>query len=154
MQCEDALAAQARKLLHLRSIRRGELDRLRKRWRTVAIPMKNTIHVATTPSPREKHDCSLGITRRNFLRSTAAGTALATVSAFSPGAIAAEASGSLRVGLIGCGGRGTGAAAQALAADKNVKLVAMADAFANRLEGSLATLKLQKKRGRCHRCSR
>ena len=35
----------------------------------------------------------------------------------------------LRVGLVGCGGRGTGAAAQALNADKNVKLVAMADAF-------------------------
>jgi predicted dehydrogenase len=47
----------------------------------------------------------------------------------------------LRVGLIGCGGRGTGAASQALAADKNVKLVAMADAFRDRLERSLATLR-------------
>ena len=35
----------------------------------------------------------------------------------------------LRVGLIGCGGRGTGAAANALRADPNVKLVAMGDAF-------------------------
>ena len=46
----------------------------------------------------------------------------------------------LRIGLIGCGGRGTGAAAQALAADKNVKLVAMGDAFMDRLESSLAQL--------------
>jgi predicted dehydrogenase len=63
----------------------------------------------------------------------------------------------LRVGLIGCGGRGTGAASQALAADKNVKLVALADAFRDRLERSLATLrkdeaiagKLDVPEGRC-----
>lgn len=46
----------------------------------------------------------------------------------------------LRVGLIGCGGRGTGAAAQALKADKNVQLTAMGDAFEDRLLGSLETL--------------
>jgi predicted dehydrogenase len=46
----------------------------------------------------------------------------------------------LRVGLVGCGQRGTGAATQALAADSNVKLVALADAFEDRLEGSLSTL--------------
>jgi len=46
----------------------------------------------------------------------------------------------LRVGLVGCGGRGTGAAADALQADPNVRLVAMADLFADRLEGSLAAL--------------
>lgn len=49
----------------------------------------------------------------------------------------------LRVGLIGCGGRGTGAAAQALTADPNVKLVAMADAFRDRLDGSLSSLRAQ-----------
>ena len=42
----------------------------------------------------------------------------------------------IRVGLIGCGGRGTGAAVQALRAAPNAKLVAMADAFADRIEGS------------------
>jgi predicted dehydrogenase len=50
----------------------------------------------------------------------------------------------LRVGLIGCGGRGTGAAEQALKADKNVKLTAMADAFADRIETSLETLQKEK----------
>ena len=47
------------------------------------------------------------------------------------------------VGLIGCGGRGTGAAAQALRADPDVKLTAMADMFGDRLEMSLENLKKQ-----------
>ena len=47
----------------------------------------------------------------------------------------------LRIGLIGCGGRGTGAASQALRADKNVKLTAMGDAFADRIQTSLDRLK-------------
>ncbi len=40
----------------------------------------------------------------------------------------------IKVALIGCGGRGTGAAIQALLARKNVKLVAMADAFKDRVD--------------------
>jgi predicted dehydrogenase len=47
----------------------------------------------------------------------------------------------LRVGLIGCGSRGTGAAAQALKADRHVQLTAMGDAFEDRLNTSLDTLK-------------
>src|SRR6266542_2519465 len=74
--------------------------------------------------------------RRDFLKTSTA--------ALVGGALAAQvhAAGGdvIRVGLIGCGGRGTGAAGQALNADKNVKLVAMADAFADRLDESLATL--------------
>ena len=46
----------------------------------------------------------------------------------------------LRIGLIGCGGRGTGAASQALGADYNAKLVAMADVFDSQIEGSISTL--------------
>ncbi len=42
----------------------------------------------------------------------------------------------LKVGLIGCGGRGSGAAGNAMRADANVKLVAMADAFPDRVESS------------------
>jgi predicted dehydrogenase len=60
--------------------------------------------------------------------------------AFTQGVHAAD-SDTLRIGLIGCGGRGTGAAAQALNGDKNVKLTAMGDAFGDRLQSSLATLK-------------
>ncbi|EKF55978.1 oxidoreductase [Galbibacter marinus] len=46
----------------------------------------------------------------------------------------------LKIALVGCGGRGTGAANQALKADENVQLVAMADAFEDRLNGSLKHL--------------
>jgi predicted dehydrogenase len=53
----------------------------------------------------------------------------------------------LRVGLVGCGARGTGAATQALAADSHVQLVAMADAFEDRLEQSLSHLKQDEKVG-------
>ena len=40
----------------------------------------------------------------------------------------------IKVALVGCGGRGTGAAMQALSTKQNVKLVAMADAFQDRLD--------------------
>ncbi|MCP4978184.1 MAG: Gfo/Idh/MocA family oxidoreductase, partial [Maribacter sp.] len=46
----------------------------------------------------------------------------------------------LKIALVGCGGRGTGAAVQALKADENVELVAMADAFEDRLKGSLMNI--------------
>jgi predicted dehydrogenase len=46
----------------------------------------------------------------------------------------------LRVGLIGCGGRGSGAITQALSTKGNTRLVAVADMFADRLEGCLDAL--------------
>ncbi len=46
----------------------------------------------------------------------------------------------IKVALVGCGGRGTGAAIQALLAHKSVKLVAMADAFSDRVEQCHKTL--------------
>jgi predicted dehydrogenase len=77
--------------------------------------------------------------RREFLATAAVAGTLATVPH-----VHAAGGDQIKVGLIGCGDRGTGAAAQALKADKNVKLVAMADAFEDRLETSLATLKKDK----------
>jgi predicted dehydrogenase len=47
----------------------------------------------------------------------------------------------LKVGLIGCGGRGTGAANDAMAADPSVKIVALADAYKDRLEGCRNAIK-------------
>lgn len=82
--------------------------------------------------------------RRQFIKASSGALvagALAGNEAF--GQATNFATDTLRVGLIGCGGRGTGAAAQALHADSNVKLVALGDAFKDRLEGSLATLKKQ-----------
>jgi myo-inositol 2-dehydrogenase/D-chiro-inositol 1-dehydrogenase len=80
-------------------------------------------------------------TRRTFLKTSAATAATA---ALFTGAYAAGGTETLRVGLVGCGGRGTGAAKQALRADPNVKLVAMCDAFMDRLTDSLNGLKSSK----------
>ncbi len=44
----------------------------------------------------------------------------------------------LRVGLVGCGGRGNGAAVQALTADANTEIVAMGDAFEDRIDRAIA----------------
>ena len=72
-------------------------------------------------------------TRRRFLQ-TAAG-----VLASAPAILRADRVGSdLKVGLIGCGGRGTGAAAQALAADDKAVLWAMADIDMGQIEKSMA----------------
>ena len=49
----------------------------------------------------------------------------------------------IKVGLIGCGGRGTGAAKQALTADKGNRLVAVGDAFEDRVKLSLGSLSRQ-----------
>jgi len=46
----------------------------------------------------------------------------------------------IKVALVGCGGRGTGAAVQALRSKQNVKLVAMADAFRDRLDASYKSI--------------
>ena len=84
--------------------------------------------------------------RRQFLRTSVLAGAAGALAQRASMAHSFTVAGSdlLRIGLIGCGGRGTGAAAEALAADKNVKLVAMADAFKDRLESSLAELKKNK----------
>jgi predicted dehydrogenase len=55
----------------------------------------------------------------------------------------ADSNETLKIGLIGCGGRGTGAAAQALGADYNAKIVAMADAFDTQIENSIKNLSTQ-----------
>jgi myo-inositol 2-dehydrogenase/D-chiro-inositol 1-dehydrogenase len=88
----------------------------------------------------------LPASRRSFLKTSAvvAGGAFAGTLAIPRNAHAAGDD-VLRVGLVGCGGRGTGAAAQALYADKNVKLVAMGDAFSDRLSSSLEILRKQAK---------
>ena len=81
--------------------------------------------------------------RREFLtRSSAAVVAgtLASQLSLAPRAFAAG-SDVLKIGLVGCGGRGSGAASQALHADPHVQLTAMGDAFADKLESSLSNLK-------------
>src|SRR5437016_3872919 len=99
------------------------------------------------------------VTRRDFLKTTSAATVGGSILAAlagckSPakksGAVAAATAApgvfaghtdTLKIALIGCGGRGSGAADQALRTAGPLKLVAMADAFSDRLESSLANLK-------------
>ncbi|MCI0418486.1 MAG: Gfo/Idh/MocA family oxidoreductase, partial [Acidobacteria bacterium] len=85
----------------------------------------------------------LSLSRREFLTQSAAAGGIAAAYLTFPQKTYAANSDTLKVGLVGCGGRGTGAAAQALAADKNIVLTAMADAFDERLKSSLAILKKQ-----------
>ncbi|HLT06517.1 MAG TPA: twin-arginine translocation signal domain-containing protein, partial [Cyclobacteriaceae bacterium] len=74
--------------------------------------------------------------RRDFLKTSALLTGGALLSPFAmPGAYAAG-SDVIKIAVIGCGGRGTGAVFQALATGHNIKLVAMADAFRDRLDAS------------------
>src|SRR5437870_11980708 len=85
--------------------------------------------------------------RRQFLKNSSkamAGTALLStlaVERFAHGAI--SPSDTIRIALIGCGGRGSGAASQALSTSGPVKLIAMADAHKDQLDRSLKNLKKQ-----------
>src|SRR5690606_40574099 len=83
------------------------------------------------------------IDRRSFVRKSAVvtGGLMAVPFAASAGFYTEKAPAPIRVALVGCGGRGTGAAAQALHAHPDVKLVAMADAFRDRLDSSLKNIK-------------
>ncbi|NND96650.1 MAG: Gfo/Idh/MocA family oxidoreductase [Pirellulaceae bacterium] len=79
------------------------------------------------------------LSRRNCLKSTAAAGGAIVPAALASRAFAAG-SDEIKVGLIGCGGRGSGAAAHAMSTGKNVKITAMADAFEDRLESSRSSL--------------
>ena len=76
--------------------------------------------------------------RRDFMKTTGM---VAAASAFSQAAVPlvhAGESNTIQVALVGCGGRGTGAAANALSTKNGpIKLVAMADVFQDRLERQL-----------------
>ncbi|MCS7272915.1 MAG: Gfo/Idh/MocA family oxidoreductase [Fimbriimonadales bacterium] len=86
------------------------------------------------------------ITRREFLKASA-GIAVSSALASLPIEAFAHAYGSdrIRVGLIGCGGRGTGAAIDIIDADPSVELYAMGDVFEDRLNASLQVLEQERK---------
>jgi myo-inositol 2-dehydrogenase/D-chiro-inositol 1-dehydrogenase len=83
--------------------------------------------------------------RRDFIKTSAVVAAGTSLLGSLNIARAAHAFGddTIKIGLIGCGGRGSGAAKQALSTEGKVKLVAVGDAFADRLEGSLKGLQNQ-----------
>ena len=86
-------------------------------------------HRAFTPAPT-----AAGVSRRQFVKASAA---TATLLAASPFAVAAYNGrpARIRVGAVGCGGRGTGAIVDILNASSETEIVALADVFRDRLDG-------------------
>jgi len=89
-------------------------------------------------------DHSRSPSRRDFLKRSAAAAGGLTAMTSQAGPVHAAGSDVIRLGLVGCGGRGTGAAVQALRADPGARLVAVNDAFEDRLEASLTNMQKQK----------
>jgi len=79
-----------------------------------------------------------GITRRDFIKTSAAASLAAAI----PAGLGLYAAGSdaIRVGVIGCGGRGTGAAIDAVNSSPGVEIIALFDPFQDRIDKSLKTL--------------
>jgi len=77
------------------------------------------------------------VSRRSFLRSSSAATALV---AAVPGGVFAGGGDRLRVGLVGCGGRGTAAAIHAAGAARGVEIVAIGDRVTEQVATTAAAL--------------
>src|ERR1044071_10491500 len=82
------------------------------------------------------------LSRRSFLTgSTAVGAGASAFMIIEPELVRGAGNEKLKVGLVGCGGRGTQAAQQLLHGNENVELVAMADIFEDRLEKSIGEIR-------------
>jgi len=91
------------------------------------------------------HDTSRFPNRRRFLQSSTGALVGGSLAMALGAARSVHAAGSdiLKVGLVGCGGRGNGAAVNAMHAEKNVRLTALGDAFPDALEQSRKVLEKQ-----------
>jgi len=90
--------------------------------------------------PKDRAEKKHGrVSRRDFIKRSATVSLAAMLSGHSR--VFAAGSDRIRVGLIGCGGRGTGAAKDCLESSEGVEIVAMGDLFRDRLESSLRRLK-------------
>ena len=72
--------------------------------------------------------------RRDFLKTSALVAGGVMMSGYSWAGVNSSVDDTIKIALIGCGDRGTGAAFQALSTKSNLKLVAMADAFRDKLD--------------------
>ncbi len=81
---------------------------------------------------------SENLSRRDFIKSAAAASLAAAI----PSNLGLHAAGTdaIRIGIVGCGGRGTGAAIDSLDAAPGVEVVAMGDLFQDRIDSSLKRL--------------
>ena len=94
---------------------------------------------------QEKQPVEPSGSRRTFLKRSGAAVLSGSLAASLPMTRNAHAATNdfIRIGLVGCGGRGSGAAVQALRADPCTSLVAVADAFENRLLAGLNAMRSQ-----------
>jgi predicted dehydrogenase len=90
----------------------------------------------------EKKDEIFGMTRRDFIKTTSVAS-MATLAAAVSGSSGRCAGGTdtIRIGVIGCGGRGTGAAIDAVNSAPGVEILALFDPFQDRIDKSLKTLR-------------
>lgn len=95
----------------------------------------------TTIDERPSNSVSQSAPRRSFLQSTVASGALAGTSAFLSRSAHAAGSDIIKVGLVGCGGRGFGAAKNAMNADAGCRLTAIAEVFYDRMVAGKSQLK-------------
>ena len=86
----------------------------------------------------KKMEKGQGISRRDFIKVSSTASLAAMVSG--TGVLFATGSDRIRVGLIGCGGRGTGAAIDCVNSSPNIVITAMGDLFKDRLDRSLGRL--------------
>jgi len=82
-----------------------------------------------------------GANRRGFLKATAATSAIASTASLFSRSVHAAGSDIIKVGLVGCGGRGMGAAKDNMSADAGCRLTAIAEVFYDRLENGKQQLK-------------
>ena len=84
------------------------------------------------------------VTRRQFLKGTAAAVASAALAGVGTHYVYAAGSGTVKVGLIGAGGRGSGAAGQLMAADKEIMMWAVGDVWPEKAASSAAKFNVSK----------
>jgi len=95
----------------------------------------------TPDTPQTPTPASTDATRRTFIKGTTAAGITAALASTGIGSTAfAQESDTIKVGLVGCGGRGTGAAGNAVEASSGVVLHAMGDLYEDRLNGSANNL--------------
>src|ERR1017187_4414902 len=84
------------------------------------------------------------VNRRSFIKSTSTIAAGSAILSNFPFVLTSHAAPDdpIRMGLIGCGGRGTGAVANAIASAANVKIVAVADVFDDVAKSAAAKFKV------------
>lgn len=100
--------------------------------------MDNTPKIPTSTNPQKPLPASLS--RRDFLKTSTLTLGSSALSGVFIPRVHAQGSDQLRIALVGCGGRGTGAAVNAMAQEGSPKLVAMADVFQPKLDSSFSSL--------------